>query len=84
MNPIAFPEQNLRLLPPAGDPNCGTLDAFTDGRTVVSCWQPTPHEVAAIVAGEPVWLLVWSGSTAPPVMVQTERPFAGRAEAVAS
>jgi hypothetical protein len=84
MNPINFPEANCRLLGPPGDPRvrdldvCRTLQTFTDGAppaaVVVSVWEPSPEERAAIAAGGLVYLVV-HGKTAPPVLVLGESPF---------
>lgn len=42
---------------------------YSDGtRGVMSAWQPTPEEVAAIQAGEPVYLCIF-GTTMPPAFV---------------
>lgn len=54
------------------DGTCGSLairDVEIAGQNVmVSAWQPTPEEIAAIVAGATVRLYVW-GSRHPPVSI---------------
>ncbi|HYD00312.1 MAG TPA: hypothetical protein VEB22_03730 [Phycisphaerales bacterium] len=75
MTPVRFPEMNTVLTPPTGMPDCGELPSFRDGRQCISCWQPDDAERAAIAAGAPVWLVVVSGKTQPPVAVTSVSPF---------
>jgi hypothetical protein len=58
---------------PDKDGDCAHLaiqDAMLDGGTpvMVSAWEPTPGELAALNAGAPVYLQI-VGSAHPPVMV---------------
>lgn len=78
MKPTAFPQSNLRLLPPAGvsREDCVDLDVYADGTYCISRWEPSDAERVAIAAGEPVWLWVHSGRTQPPVALTTEDPWA--------
>jgi hypothetical protein len=59
-------------------------DAELDGGTpvMVSAWEPTPRELAALNAGNPVYLQV-VGSAHPPVMlwVQNASDLEGQGEA---
>lgn len=83
MIPTDFPQANRRLGPPAGlsSEQCGTLAVLTDGQHCVSKWIPTAEDLERILAGGPVWLVVWSGATQPPVALTTEQPFVTAAEA---
>ena len=49
------------------------VDAQLDGGTpvMISAWEPTPGEIAAMMAGSPVYLQV-CGSSHPPVAVWVE------------
>lgn len=69
-DPIAFDEANLKLVGPDGDPNIRPLPVHrgVDGR-IVSCWQLSGDDLRRIAATGEVWLSVWSGATAPPVLV---------------
>lgn len=58
---------------PEKDGDCAHLaivDVKVQGgqNVMVSSWQPTPDEIAAIQAGAPIYLHVW-GSMHPPVAV---------------
>jgi hypothetical protein len=75
MMPKDFPERNTLLGAPPGMTNCRPLPTFRDGVHVVSCWEPDEAERAAIAAGAPVWLVVYSGATQPPVSLSTLSPF---------
>jgi hypothetical protein len=70
MNPINFPESNLTLL---GDPAEGVsnlpVHRSPDQGIIVSCWQPDERERAMIAEGHPVWLMVASAQTQPPVKI---------------
>ena len=84
MNPIKHPSNNARLTPPPGitEEQCVTLhitrvshqhptqpDKLMAG--VISYWQPSPEELAALNAGNPLFLSFW-GATHPPVAVGVE------------
>jgi hypothetical protein len=75
MTPTTFPQKNTTLLAPAGMANCCDLPVYRDGHQVISCWQPDEAEQAAIAAGAPVWLIVVSGRSSPPVGLSTVSPF---------
>lgn len=81
MNATPFPEANCTLGPPAGmtADECRSLPVFIDGTGVISRWQPTAGERAAIAAGAPVWLVVW-GKGMPPVSLSTRVPFERKGE----
>jgi hypothetical protein len=76
MKPIKFKESNLKLLPPPGvsDEECGTLDCWTNGEIVISCWEPSEEELKEIIKTKRVWLGV-QGATAPPVWLAGENPL---------
>ena len=63
MNAIPFPEAN-KVLTAHG---CNDLPVFSDGEQCVSCWQPSPEERAAIAAGAPIFLHIFTGHSQPPV-----------------
>lgn len=80
MQPVTFIEKNRTYTKPAGwtDEQCGDLDVFEgpDGQgntIVISKWQPTDEDRAAIAAGGDVWLRVFGAQ--PPVFLTTEYPF---------
>jgi len=76
MKPVNFPQANRVLKAPRGmEKECGDLHTFSDGVNCISCWQPTEEEIAAIAAGQPIYLLVVSGHTQPPVSVMATSPF---------
>lgn len=82
MTPVRFPQANSVLTAPKGmEKECGELHTFRDGVNCISCWQPTEEERAAIAAGQPVWLIVVSGHTQPPVAVTAVSPFLTAEEA---
>lgn len=71
-----FKEKNFTFTAPPDMPDCQPLPVFTDGSVSVSCWLPTAEELEAIMAGGPVWLLVYGlGGGHPPVSVTAIRPF---------
>jgi hypothetical protein len=60
---VDFPGSTHDFGPPPGlDEMVGRLHIFSNGRTVVSAWKPTPEEIAKIVAGELIFVSVMSGS----------------------
>lgn len=68
MNPLRIQGANLRLV---GD-GCKDLHVIkqecpTHGVSYTSAWEPTPDELAKIMAGEPILLTVFGG--VPPVWV---------------
>lgn len=60
---------------PESDGDCShlaILDVPSEGSPVmISAWEPTPKEVEAIVAGQPIYLQV-RGTAHPPVMLWVE------------
>ena len=80
MTPKEFKQVNTKLTKPdapgfddCGDmPSCRTQDE--NGREItISCWTPTPEELAEIIKTGSVWLIVWGGQ--PPVCVTGIAPF---------
>ena len=68
MKTVDFMGANKTLGAPAGmEADCDPLPVHCDGVRCVSCWEPTPEERAAIAAGQPIYLYVFSGQTQPPV-----------------
>lgn len=81
MNPSDFDHSNKKYVKPEGwtDEQCSGLDVFQgvndDGHPlIISCWKPTPEEIADIVAGKPVWLGILT-AVQPPVYLTTSNPF---------
>lgn len=77
MKPETFAEHNRILLKPDGmtREECGDLPIYTDGVQCVSRWRPSLADIARLVFGGSVWLIVRSGTTQHPVALATERPF---------
>lgn len=68
-DPIGFAEANLLLVGPEGDDSVRPLPVRrADGR-IVSCWQLSAEDLRRIAETGEIWLSVWSGQTAPPVLV---------------
>lgn len=78
MNPVDFPQANRTFTKPEGwtDLECSPLRVHDTGQELISCWQPTDEERAAIAAGAPIWLSV-CGHGHPPVILSAESPFQG-------
>lgn len=81
MESSAFDEETGVLDPPPGVSNedCASLSVWqgelSDGvRGVISCWKPSPEEMAEIQRTGRVWLLIW-GRTMPPAYVSGTYPF---------
>lgn len=74
MIPIDFPQANLTL-GAGGLPNTTPLRVWTNGKEIISCWQPDAEQVRKIAAGEPIFLCVM-GSSMPPVWLDSGSPFA--------
>lgn len=73
---INFPEANKSLGPPSDmtAETCGTLAVHTDGTTCISCWRPTPQELAELNAGGSLWLGIRSGMSQPAVFLTAFQP----------
>lgn len=72
--PKDFEETNLRLLPPQGqEDQVIAINVFRGDGRIVSCWQLDADEIARIAETGEIWLSVWSGQTAPPVMVTARK-----------
>lgn len=81
MNPTDFPYSNRTYVKPEGwtDEQCKTLETYQginedNHPLIISCWKPTPEEIADIVAGKPVWLHILT-QVQPPVLLSTRDPF---------
>jgi hypothetical protein len=70
-SPVEFVGCNTMLGAPRGEEHrVSGLPCFRNGQVVVSCWQFSPEELAAIAAdGGRVYLSVWGGTTQPPVFI---------------
>jgi hypothetical protein len=80
MKPIEFPEANKVLIHPPGmtEEECGDLHVHqTDDGKMISCWELSEEELAAINKTKRVWLWVW-GATQPPVAIDGANPFEER------
>ena len=77
MIPQYFPQRNKTLRKPDGmtDTECASLHVFTDGEICVSQWRASWRERLSILFKGTVWLRVRSGTTQPPVKIQTADPF---------
>lgn len=75
MKPINFDQANKNLLRPEGmtDKECGSLPVYNDGKTCISCWQPSIRERISILLFGKVWLWVYSGRTQPPVALEARK-----------
>ena len=77
MHPIKFAEQNKILTKPEGmtDEQCRSLPCFCNGEQVISRWQMSwPERIKAFLSGK-MWVSVWSGHTAPPILPMIDTPF---------
>lgn len=81
MNPVDFPWSNRTYVKPEGwtDEQCQALQTYQgvneDGHSlIISCWKPTPEEIADIVAGKPIFLHVLT-NVQPPVLLTTKSLF---------
>lgn len=77
MTPIKFHEQNSVLLKPEGmtDEQCISLPCFRNGEQVISRWQMTWAERIKVLFTGKLWVSVWSGRTAPPILPMINTPF---------
>jgi len=77
MEPINFPESNLKLIKPQGmtDEDCGSLHVFNQEDQYISCWKPDFWDRLSILFTGKIWLWVWGGNTSPPVCVTAINPF---------
>lgn len=70
MTPVAFAEATTMLGPPGGcEDEVVQLPVRRTGGTIVSCWRPSPAELAEIIRTGVVWLAVWGRETQPPVLL---------------
>lgn len=71
MTPGSIRDSNFTFKAPPDMENCQDLrvriakDA-QDNMTITSAWYPSPDEVRALAAGQPVWVTVW-GNGLPPM-----------------
>ena len=73
MKPVKFPEMQLELQAPNGQPDVEPLPVYTNGTVVTSCWQPNIRERFSILLFGRIWLMVRSGRTQPPVALWAGR-----------
>ena len=80
---VKFPESNVKLLPNGDEFSMNVesvepLHVFSDGEQCISCFAPTPAELAALNAGARIWLHVLSGASQPPVSLGVGHTFSQR------
>lgn len=70
MTPVIFPAANIKY----GGPGCRDLPAWSDGESIVSCWELSEEEKKSIADNGKIWLVVIGGNQ-PPVALMTEYPI---------
>ena len=77
MRAVKFKEANKVLTKPEGwtDDECFSLHVWNDGQKSISCWKPSIRERIKLLFTGKIWLWVYSGYTAPPVLVDVRTPF---------
>lgn len=61
MNPAPSPFTTRTLdAPPGHEAECGKLDIYDRGDMLISAWEPSADELAALNAGGKVWLAVYT------------------------
>lgn len=79
MIPQRFAKSNIVMTAPPGMDNCYDVHAcvvqYPDGtRAILTCWKPTPQELAQINLGNPIWLSQ-VGNRMMPSALSVEDPF---------
>ena len=85
MTPVDFPEANSKFGPPPGytEEQVGSIPTFVgkingganDGDAcVIAAWKPNDEEIADIVAGKPIYL-VMLGGLMPHLLTTTEHKY---------
>lgn len=75
MRPKQFPQVNVTLTAPTDlEAECESLPVLRWKGGVLSCWELTDEEIAAVVRHRQVWLNVF-GHTTPPVWISAEVDF---------
>lgn len=71
---VDWPGANLKLGPPRGmdETQVTSLHVFTNGVTVVSCWELSDEEMAEVIKTGRVFLSIMSGKTMYPAFVGSE------------
>lgn len=74
MHPVRFAEANKNLLKPSSmtDEECASLWVFSDGSVCVSRWQLNWRDRLRALWYGHVWLSVYSGTTQPPVRLDSQ------------
>jgi len=73
VRPVNFRESNVVLQPPMGSTDILPLPAHSDGEQCVSRWRCTWLERLQVLWHGHVWVHVLTGSTQPPISVQSYR-----------
>ncbi len=73
MKPINFAQANQVLSAPDGwdktaNGECGDLHVINNGHCIVSCWHPSPEELALLNQGGAILIMVY-GQNHPPLQV---------------
>jgi len=84
MKPVAFKESDAVLLRPKDmtDDECAPLPIFRargmmEG-VLISCWKPSLKDIVRIILHRKIWVWVRSGTTQPPIALETDNPFPTR------
>lgn len=75
MDPVDFPQRNVTMA--KDQPRYRPLPAHrTPAGEVISCWRPTPEELADLNAGKPLWLRCYTfNHPLQPVLLGTDNPW---------
>ena len=76
MKPNKFKEANAILEAPKDSDNVEDLPVWTNGQSIVSCWEVSLWDRLRILLIGRVWLWVM-GPTQPPVFLDAQYPFVG-------
>lgn len=79
MTPTPFGAANIimRKPPDMTEEECQDVHAYSDGRCVVTCWEPTAQERVRIAAGAPIYLMLL-GRTMQPALLMLDPPYEPR------
>jgi len=77
VKPIKFKEQTKVLQKPEGwtDKQCSPLAIFNDEKQCISCWVGDLKDRLKFLITGKIWLRIYSGTTQPPVSLETKYPF---------
>lgn len=80
MRPIRFPQQNMVISKPKKYDEskygpCPDLLIYNDGNISVTGWRLTWKERIKMIFGNPMWIILISGNSQPPMQLQMDNPF---------